>query len=644
MNFKLIKYVVVCVVIYVLPILDSAAFAADAAIPERSVTKKTGWWWYHGKSAKQILDLAKAKKARVIDIEVEKTSPLRFSAAMVKNAGVHKKGWWWYYGKTAAQVNALVKQKKARILDLERYRVGGKTRFAVVLVPNTGSKSVGWWWYYGKSANQINALAKAKKARIIDIEVEKTSPYRFSVVLVRNTGKTKSGWWWYYGKTAAQVNALVKQKKARILDLERYRVGGKTRFAVVLVPNAGSSAANWWWYYGINGQQLLGLARRHGSRVIDIEPYSKGGRKLFSTVLLDNGMVMTGKSVPALRSFDRRITRLMKKWNIPGAAVAVVKDGRLVYARGFGLADIGKNKAVRPSDLFRIASISKPLTRSAIFKLRDAGKLKLSDKAFNHLKNLKPGTPADKRINDITIQHLLDHKGGWDTGKLGFDPMFYSNQIAGKMGTPRPTSCKNVIRYMLKYHKLNCKPGDKCKYSNFGYCILGRIIEKVGGKSYQQYVRTSILSPAGIKRIKMGRTLLSKRAKDEVRYYHHPFSSNVTTVFPSGPSKVPTQYGGWYIEAMDSHGGWISSAVDLVRFAKNANPAPYSGNWSFNGSLNGTRSRVVRADGGKLIMSAVFNSRPKGDKGFGDEVSAALSKASKEVTFWPGHDLFGSYP
>lgn len=644
MKNKLMKNGIVGCVTCVLLSLGSAAFAADAAIPERSLTKQTGWWWYYGKTAGQINALTKSNKARIIDIEVERTSPLKFSVAMVRNSGVHKSGWWWYYGQSADSLKKTYTRLKARILDLEVYRVGGKKRFAAVLVPNTGSKSMGWWWYYGKSAKQINSLARANKARVIDIEVERTSPYRFSAVLVKNTGKTRSGWWWYYGKTSAQVNTLARQKKARILDIESYVVKGKRRYAAVLLPN--TRADYWWWYTGLNGQQLQGLSRRHGSRIIDVETSVRGGKRRFFAVLLDNGMIQTGKAVPALRSFDRSITKLVKKWNIPGAAVAVAYDGRLVYARGFGLADVEKNKAVQPSDLFRIASISKPLTRSAIFKLRDAGKLKLSDKAFNHLKNLRPSKVADKRIDNITIQNLLDHKGGWDIGKnyLGFDPMFFSNQIAKKMGTPRPTSCENVIRYMLRFHKLSHKPGQTSAYSNFGYCILGRIVEKASGKSYQQFVRSNVLAPAGIHRLRMGRTLLAKRAKGEVRYYHHPFSSLVTTVFPSGPSKVPSPYGGWHLEAMDSHGGWISSAVDLVRFAKSAKPAPYSGNWSFNGSLPGTRSRVVRSNGGKLIMSAVFNTRPQKDKIFGDQVAAALTKAGQAVTSWPTHDLFSSFP
>ncbi len=81
--------------------------------------------------------------------------------------------------------------------------------------------------------------------------------------------------------------------------------------------------------------------------------------------------------------------------------------------------------------------------------------------------------------------------------------------------------------------------------------------------------------------------------------------------------------------------------MDLVRFAKNAKPAPYSGDWSFNGSMWGTRSRVTRKSSGDLIMAVVFNCRPNGDKAFGDAVTQALDKGSAAVKSWPGHNLFG---
>ncbi len=558
-----------------------------------------------------------------------KASPPRFNVSMVKNAGVHKKGSWWYYGLTEKKVNALTKAKKARILDVERYRVSGKTRFAVVLIANKGSDKRDWWWQYGASANKVKSLISKNKAKLIDLDVESTSPLRFTVVMVRESG----GGWWYYGKSEKELNALLGSKKAKLIDIERYKSGGKTRFAAVMRPRKGF----WWWYHGLTTGQVTHLYRRNGARLVDVE--SSGGK--YSVVMVDNGIKKSGKSVASLKPIEDRLIATMKRYSIPGAGLAVVKSGRLVLSRGYGYANIGNRKVVQPNSLFRIASVSKPVTRSAIFKLRDQNKLMLGDRVFvKHLANLKPSKLVDKRYNDVTIQHLMDHKGGWDIDKLGFDPQFYSNQIASKMGTSKPTSATNIIRYMLKYRKLNTKPGAASAYSNFGYNILGRVIAKASGMSYEAYLRKQILAPAGISRMVVGKTKKSGTAKGEVLYYMAPFASKITSVLASGPKTVAAPYGGFYVRSFDAHGGWIASAVDLVRFAKNAKPAPYSGDWSFNGSMWGTRSRVTRKSSGDLIMAVVFNCRPNGDKAFGDAVAQALDKGSAAVKKWPSHNLF----
>jgi N-acyl-D-amino-acid deacylase len=123
---------------------------------------------------------------------------------------------------------------------------------------------------------------------------------------------------------------------------------------------------------------------------------------------------------PRMASFDREVGEHMKARNIPGGALAVVKDGRLVYARGYGWADRDKQEPVEPASLFRIASISKPVTAVAVLKQVEQGRLKLSDKAFDFI-DLKPhlpaGAKADERLRGITIRQCLDHTGGWDRDK-----------------------------------------------------------------------------------------------------------------------------------------------------------------------------------------------------------------------------------
>ena len=401
----------------------------------------------------------------------------------------------------------------------------------------------------------------------------------------------------------------------------------------------------------------------------------------------------TGIAVPSLAGFDRVMKDIITgSWGIPGGALAVVKDGRLVYARGFGLADKENNQPVQPESLFRIASISKPVTSVSILKLMEDGKLNLDDKAFCRpgvqtacILTLEPPpgtTVADARIYDITIRYLLWHAGGWDRDR-SFDPMFMptTKQAAEAVGTPPPASCETVIRYMLG-RRLDFAPGTGHAYSNFGYCVLGRIIEKATGQTYEAYIIENVLQPMGVTRMRIGRTLLEGRAEGEVKYYDFPGARLQECVFAS-MGQCPDPYGGFYLEAMDSHGGWIASAIDLVRFATavdgsrsvptpplkpetvqlmvsrpdlaywqgrsswyamgwGVRPVGDEANWDHNGGLPGTATRLMRRSDG-VAWAVLFNSRPIN----GDVIAVVnqvLSRAVNEVTEWPTHDLFGQYP
>jgi len=390
-----------------------------------------------------------------------------------------------------------------------------------------------------------------------------------------------------------------------------------------------------------------------------------------------------GVGLAQFESYDVLMADLMQRYNLPGGAVAVSRNGKLVFAKGYGLADRERQLPVRPNSLFRIASISKPFTSAAVLKLVEQGKLHLDDKAFRYLSDLHPpkGRPVDSRLATITIRQLLHHTGGWDRD-VSFDPMFRSIVAAEAVGEPTPASCQTVIRYMLG-QKLDFDPGTKYAYSNFGFCVLGRIIERVSGVSYEEFVRREVLTPAGITRMKIGKSLQSDDAADEVHYYSEGrvrsvFGSRDARVSSLRDARVEWPYGGFDLEAMDSHGGWIASAIDLVKFAnaldgrrgkpllnaaslaeltsRPAAPLPqtppvYYGlgwsvrpvgdgaNWWHGGSLPGTATLLVRAQNG-FCWAAVFNSRPEGKNNLGGDIDAGMWKAFSAVTSWPDTDSF----
>jgi N-acyl-D-amino-acid deacylase len=381
--------------------------------------------------------------------------------------------------------------------------------------------------------------------------------------------------------------------------------------------------------------------------------------------------------------FDEAMDQFMRERNIPGGALAVVKDKRLVLAKGYGLADRDQKIPVRPDSLFRIASISKPITAVAVMKLVEDGKLSLDAKMLE-LINVEPllenGAQFDERHRAITVRHLLQHTGGWDRDK-SFDPMFRSVKIAEATGTKAPAEPPAIIRYMLG-RKLDFDPGTRYAYSNLGYCILGRIIEKLTGGTYADFIQQAVLSPCGIRKMRLGHTLENQRAADEVRYYT-PNNSKGRSVFPDSKDEVPWPYGDFYLEAMDAHGAWLASAVDLARFAAALHdsshcpflkqssiqtmfaqpppPMPQDGNryygcgWSVRktkpegalntwhtGSLTGTSTLLVRRWDG-LSWAVLFNQRSNNRKLSDGAIDPAMHGAADKVKSWPEHDLFQQF-
>jgi len=379
-----------------------------------------------------------------------------------------------------------------------------------------------------------------------------------------------------------------------------------------------------------------------------------------------------------MASVDQVISTLMTRWEIPGGAVAIVKDGRLVYARGFGYSDAGVGRAAEPDALFRIASLSKPVTAAAVLKLVEQNRLALDARAFALLSDLSPlpGASVDDRLANVTIRQLLQHAGGWDRDR-SFDPMFRSTEVATAANTPVPADVNAVVRYMLG-RPLDFDPGARYAYSNFGYAVLGRVIERVSGTTYEKYVQDAVLAPAGVRRMRLARSLPADRAPDEVRYYDR---GTMNSVFPGG-GVVAAPHGGFNLEAMDAHGGWLASSIDMLRFATavdrlptrpdilgpatidmmTARPSmpfwdgspfyyglgwlvrPAEANWWHDGSLPGTASLLVRTGTG-LAWVALFNAREmRSNSTFQSEIDGAMWQAVRGVTEWPSHDLFASFP
>ena len=377
----------------------------------------------------------------------------------------------------------------------------------------------------------------------------------------------------------------------------------------------------------------------------------------------------TGSAVPGLAPFDELMAGFVREKEVPGAALAVARRGKLVYSRGFGYADRTAKTPVKPDALFRIASVSKPLTAVAVLRLAEQGKFKLEDPVLP-LTGLANPAPKDARWNQVTVRQCLRHTGGWDRS-VSFDPIGRAWQIAVEFGTRPPIGPELVIRYMLA-RPLDYDPGERYAYSNLGYLLLGRVIAAQSGKPYEEYVRSEVLAPLGVTRMRLGRALVENRFADEVRYVDRNGRRGPCLYPPKLGQEVPVPDGVDNFEAYEAHGGWVASAEDLVRFAvafdeqskcpvlsagmvremfarpeRNAEDYFYALGWMVRpagkdgrntwhaGFIPGSESLLVRRHDG-LTWAVLFNMQngPRGGSLSG-AIDGKLHEAADAVMEWP---------
>ena len=370
---------------------------------------------------------------------------------------------------------------------------------------------------------------------------------------------------------------------------------------------------------------------------------------------------------PEFSGMERTIRTFMRRWEISGASIAVAKDGKLVYAKGFGMADKVNNIETEPFNKFRIASISKLITAVAIMKLQEEGKLSVSERVFGPdgiLNDPFYSDPRDKRAYGITIAHLLSHEGGWST-RWG-DQMFMPFVVAESTGVNPPVDTKTIVRFALN-KGLHFTPGTGKAYSNLGYAILGLIIEKVSGMSYFDYCRKEILEPLGIYDMIFARNLPSEKAPFEVTYYEPGDAILKPSIYGTG-SLVPASYGGNDIEALGGAGAWLATAPDLIKlilaidgfdsrkdilsrqsitFMTDTNNgfAPigwkmtiFDGTWWRTGTFPGSAGMIKRQSDGTAWVVLLNTSAWNGPE-ISTDINYMMARALYQVRIWPDRDL-----
>lgn len=255
-------------------------------------------------------------------------------------------------------------------------------------------------------------------------------------------------------------------------------------------------------------------------------------------------------------SMDTYIQRGLERWDIPGVAVCIVKDGKLVLAKGYGVKEVGKNDNVDENTLFMIGSNTKAFTGTILAMLEHEGKCKLSDKVQKWLPDFKMNDPwVAKEINLVDI---VSHRMGFETFQGDF--MYWTSDLSDDGVLERFGKLKPLYGFREKYG-----------YTNAGYAVAGKVIEKISGLTWNDYLKTKILKP-----LKMDRTVPLSADINSISNVALPHTvvdgKTVSVPFPLIDNMAPC--GSISSSVLDmSH--WLIAQLDSGKF-EGENIIPYS--------------------------------------------------------------------
>ena len=554
-----------------------------------------------------------------------------------------------------------------RLSHLSAYDVRGKDYYAAIWEKKSGPA---WVSKHRMTATQYQQEYNNRKAQ--GYRLTQVSGYalnksaRYAAIWVKSSGPSMRT---HHGMSSAsyqsKFNTYAKQG-FRLSCLSGYTVNGKDYYAAIWEKKAGAAQSARHRLSAANYQQEFDNHTYTAYRPVLVTGYTIGGKARYAAVW-QAGQMKTSD----LKNISNLVGNFMNKHNIPGVQVAVSRNGKLVFARGYGKADQEKNILMGPHLKGRIASISKPITSAAIMKLN------AQNNSFNlNSRVVGPGSifgntygnrNYSNRERNIRVVNLLEHTAGanvWDNNTdldhSNTDPKAKEpNQTSDPMFQNTNMNHAQLFGWVLNNRNPDYNPGTYYAYSNFGYSMLGRIIENRTGQSYENWVKNNILKPAGAGGMFISRNSKAQKRSNEMVYYgvngNNPYGSNV--------------------QRMDSHGGWAGSVIDLLNFMSRvdgnagkkdlltgsqinqmksrtsyaANPVytrNYGKGWGLlsgdgvnhSGSLEGTYSLLEYRSNG-IAIAIILNSNARTDA-FRDDFFQLDNQIVNAISKWPTHDLF----
>lgn len=277
-------------------------------------------------------------------------------------------------------------------------------------------------------------------------------------------------------------------------------------------------------------------------------------------------------NIPDLLAMDKKVNAYLRKWHMKGASLAITRGDSLVYAKGYGWADEENGLEMSPRHILRMASVSKLITAAGIMVLHDRGELNIKDTVFGPSGILNDSTITalikDRNYYKITVEHLMRHQGGFRR-----DPLFSSRDVMNQLQLDHAPEAEDFYRVVLN-RRLKFAPGSWQSYSNFGYLLLSKVIEKVSGMPYEEFIRNEVLAPAGCYDMHIAGTYYEDRKDNEVRYYTHEGDGKYIEEYNNSNVIVERCYGGNNIPMLSGAGAWCGSPAEIARFVASIDGRP----------------------------------------------------------------------
>ncbi len=368
-------------------------------------------------------------------------------------------------------------------------------------------------------------------------------------------------------------------------------------------------------------------------------------------------------------SFDREMLKFMKYWDLKGGSFALMRNDSLLYAKGYGYADLEHEEECEVRHIFCVASVSKLLTATAVMKLIEGGRLSLDAKVFGEGGILRDTMFRDlkyENLSKITVEHLLRHTGGFSS-PVG-DPAFSQYNVSKSLGKELPLTVDDMVLYATR-NRLKTAPGTNYDYSNLGYVLLGKVVEEASGMDYEEYLHDEILAPVGCYDMHIGRNFSKDREPNEVQYYEVHDAEPVEAYDGSGVMTMKSN-GGNNVTTLAGAGGWVASPVEILRLVASINGegvkrdllskntvqkmtydssdrrkkpigwAMVNGSeWLRSGSMAGTTALIKRQKDGYTWVFVANSSSWNGHR-LSNYMSSNITRYISKVKQWPARDLF----